>query len=272
MKILLTGCVGLVGSHTYNSLTDMDIYGVDNLSFGFSEATPHGFLVDGFENILESHLNTYDILVHMATVDIQHSHLNHLEAFKTNAVKTVELFSKFKGKIVYTSTASVYGNASEFPTKETAVKNVSNAYDMSKYLVELYLKLRGNYTTLRLSNVYGKTVPERQYKNVIEAFSASDVVTIQGDGRQTRDFTFIGDVVRAVRMAIEQEAKNTEINICSGTETNLLVLAYLMDKKVILGESRPGDTIQRRWLSNQKAKDLLGWEPEVSLQEGLKML
>jgi UDP-glucose 4-epimerase len=259
MKIAITGAAGFVGSNLFNSYEGSgNVFGIDNLQFGYEDNCEYDIYVGEF---LDFDLKNIDVLCHLATANIIYAIDNPIETFRTNALKTIELFDRFKGKIVYTSTASVYGNASGLPTKEAAPIQVSNAYDMSKHIAEQYLRKRGNYTTLRLSNVYGKNQrADHPYSGVIGKFTGADVLTIYGDGEATRDYTNVVDVVRAIRMAVEQPAKNTEINIASGVETSINQIASYFDKPRTYKTGRAIDKIDRRCLDTSRAKELLGWE------------
>lgn len=271
MKIIITGAAGFIGSHLCNYLNKRyDILGVDNLSYGYKEMLEPNvsFYEIGFENIIKEYLNEFDVLIHCATISIQHAYANTEETYQVNILKASDLFRKFKGKIIYLSSASIYGNKTN--CKEDDPPQLSNAYDSSKFAAELFLRQRDYYTTLRLSNVYGPTLHGRKYQNVIESFYYSDKAIIQGDGKQTRDFTYISDVIRAIDQCIIRDPLNAEINIGTGIETSLNDLARLMSKNVKYISRRSGDIIQNRSLNIQKAKQLLNWQPKFSLSEGLK--
>jgi UDP-glucose 4-epimerase len=282
MKILVVGCAGFIGSNVIKSLKETHgVWGIDNLSFGYADAvTVNTWSKCGFETLTENYLKDFDVLIHLATANIIYAQTEPVKTFKTNAVDTLELFRKFKGKIIYTSTASVYGNSLELPTTETAPIQVSNAYDMSKYIAEQYLRERGNYTTLRLSNVYGPGQrPDHPYSGVIGKFIGAIVkgepVEIYGDGSFTRDYTYISDVVDAISLAVDQPAKNTEINICGGVEYSINSVVQMLtsiiegDAMIVHKEPRSIDGIKRRWLSRIKAFYQLGWQPKVSLENGI---
>lgn len=283
-KIILTGACGFVGSNISKRLFESgyEIVNIDDLSFGNKDNLSvnnelHRF---GFEQLTEETLSKFDILIHCATSNIIYAMDKPIETFQNNATNTIKLFQKFKGKIIYTSTASVYGQADIIPTPEDAEIRTNNAYDQSKYIAELFLQQRGNYTTLRLSNVYGTNqradnpfcgVMGKLVNNILN----DKPVKINGDGKQTRDYTHADDVVDAIMIAIEREALNTEINIASGKETSINELVdaivIITDKTALREyvESRKIDGIIRRCLDIRKAEQLLGWKPKIFLGEGI---
>jgi UDP-glucose 4-epimerase len=282
--IFITGIAGFVGSNLANELymQGYDVAGCDNLQFGYPQNIHPGikWSKQDISDISEESLTQTTTLVHCATANIIYSQDNPIDTFKTNALKSFELIKKFKGKIVYTSTASVYGNAEKLPTPEDAEKKVTNAYDQSKLLTEMFLNERGNYTTLRLSNVYGKNQrPENPYAGVVAKFiqsiNESKPVEIIGDGLATRDYTYYKDTISAIIKAIELPALNTEVNISSGIETSIINLAfkiyeiYDLPMNMTFIPKRQIDGIERRWMDTQRAHKLLDWKPEYTLTEGL---
>lgn len=281
--ILLTGACGFIGSNISKRLDTLgyEVINVDDLSFGSADNIGVRKLHKiGFETLSSHLLNKCDILIHCATINIIFAMDYPVKTFKTNALNTFNLFKKFKGKIIYTSTASVYGMADSFPTLETAEKRVSNAYDQSKLLAEMFLKQRGDYTTLRLSNVYGINQRPGKYCGVIGKLVNQSLsnhpMDIIGDGSQTRDYTYIDDVVNAVIAAIDQKSKNEEINIATGIETSTKSLSQIIAKhsnKIISLNYTPLreiDSITRRCLDIEKAKLLLGWQPKYTINEGIE--
>lgn len=285
-KIFLTGCAGFIGSNLVHKLTDTShaVYGVDNLDFGYAENLPKAnnfaWSVDDFSNEAFS-INSFDILIHCATQNLIYSSQNCLETFHFNALETIKLFERFKGKIIYTSTASVYNNAEIFPTPEDAEIITLGSYDKSKYIAELYLKQRGNYTILRLSNVYGKNQhPDHPYSGVIGkmigAALKGEPIKIYGDGNSTRDYTAVEDTVDAIIKAIELPATECPINVATSVETSANDLCKriwkALDKpqKYTRETPRSIDFITRRCLDISRAEKLLGWKPVVFLEEGIK--
>ena len=281
-KILITGAAGFVGSNIAWRFAEMnyDVTGVDNLSFGDLRNVPDGieFVNCGFEDLTEEMLSGFDTLIHCATSNIIYAMDHPVETFKNNAVNTINLFKKFRGKIIYTSTASVYGNAMILPTNENAEIVAGNSYDISKRTAEMFLEERGIYTTIRLSNVYGyNQLPTNPYCGVIgklvHAYVSGDVFKIYGRGLHTRDYTFIDDVVDAVVLAEYSRELNTEINIATGVETSVADLISLVSEEinVKIVSPRSIDKISRRCLDISKAKRKLGWQPKIDIKEGLAL-
>ena len=140
--------------------------------------------------------------------------------------------------------------------------------------MEQYLKKRGNYITLRLSNVYGPYQrPENPYCGVVNKFIFNALIgnksKIYSSVGMTRDYTYVDDVVEAVLKAVEEKALNTEINIGTGQETALHQLIQMIGGDYDLVEGRKIDNISRRCLDISKAKELLKWEPATKIKRGI---
>jgi UDP-glucose 4-epimerase len=187
-------------------------------------------------------------------------------------------------KIIFSSTGgAIYGDAEEIPTTETAPTYPVSPYGIHKLTFEKYLnyyyQVYGiNYTVLRFANVYGP----RQFKGgeagVIAIFvdhAAKGLASTQfGDGRQTRDFVYVDDVVRGLFLTRDIDCRG-EINIGSGVETSLLDLrryiSAALGKEITVLEAPGKDGEQRRsCLRYDRAKDVLNWEPQVSVEEGIR--
>lgn len=287
MRIFITGIAGFVGSNVANRLHELghEVFGVDNLVFGCKENLYPDIKWENrcMSTVTSKELKEYDLLLHMACNNIVFAIDDPIATFTTNSHKSISLFEKC-GKdmpIVYTGTSSIYGNSELIPTPESAEVKLTNAYDTSKYITERYLRLRGNYTTLRLSNVYGKN--QRQYGNIkgviygiLHAAIHGEDIEVNGDGTQTRDFTYIDDAVNAIYQAIIQNNKNTEINIGTGVETSINDIVsnalFINDdslSNVKLIPRRANDGINRRCLDIYKAEQILGWKPTFTLLEGM---
>lgn len=283
MKILVTGSAGFIGGNLCHKLwmAGYDVTGVDNLQFGYEDNMPKDmpfkkYGIDAMSYVL----NDYDIIVSCHTANIIYAMTNPMETWQTNGNYTIDMFNNFNGRIIYTSTSSIYGNAPVIPTPEDSPLNMTNAYARSKYAPELFLQDRGNYTTLRLTNTYGRFQrPDHPYSGVIGKMIGSamkgEKVKIYGDGSQTRDFIYVDDVVDAVIKAIQLPALNTEINIGTGKETSIkqvadIVSQHFNDFHVEYVDGRPIDNITRRCLDIKKAEQLLDWSPRVNLENGIR--
>lgn len=288
-RCLITGAAGFVASNLVNYLKDKkdyDAYGIDNMKFGSplnidkNSDDRWEFSEEDFNNLSVGFLDQFDVLVHMATANIIYAQNYEIETYLTNAINTIKLFQKFKGRVIYTSTASVYNNAKVIPTPETEPTHTVNSYDSSKLIAELFLQERGNYTTLRLENVYGINQRISPYCGVIGRMIGDILngytININGDGLSTRSYSWCVDVSEAIFKAIEHPSLNTEINIGSGSEISAIDLAKLISKEMGVEEkfeyipNRKIDTIYRRCLDIKKAKELLDWSPTISLEQGIK--
>jgi len=291
--IIVTGAAGFIGSNLCRALhaDGISVIGVDDFSFGSSKNVINGitFINGRFEDFTRIRFSGHysfsedDILVHLATANLIYSQEHPLETITTNCINTLEFFKHLPCKIVYASTSSVYGDASVIPTTEDAEIKADNFYSISKRAVELYLEKRGNYTTLRLSNVYGPGQrPENPYCGVvgrlIEAAYSNDKkqFSIYGDGSDTRDFTYIDDVVNALVRAIFMPALCSVINIGSTAETRIVDLIdevrSATGKNITTNRLPPRsiDKISRRCLSIDRAVALLRYSPKTDLRQGLK--
>jgi UDP-glucose 4-epimerase len=284
MNILVTGSSGFVGSNVCERLVKLGytLTGCDNYLFGDprndTKAMRH--LHVDFNDLSAEQLNEFDLIVQCAVSNIIYAQTRVIETFRNNAINTIKMFQRFKGRILYTSTVSVYGQATVIPTPETAELSTYNAYDSSKLIAELFLQERRNYTTLRLSNVYGYQQRLTTYSGVVSKMICAAMkdkpIDINGDGKSTRDYTFVDDTVDAIVKAVELPALNTEINVGSGVDTSSLGLSEIVCR--VLGKphtvsfipNRGIDTIYRRCVDRTKAKQLLGWDPKVSLEEGIR--
>jgi len=189
-------------------------------------------------------------------------------------------------KLVYSSSAAVYGNADFFPINESSPIRPMSPYAVSKYCGELYMAAYHNLyglstLSLRYFNVYGPYQrPENEYSGVISKFFFNAVrnapLEIHGDGNQTRDFVYVTDVAKANLLAAKSDA-DAVVNIGSGRETSINDLAAIIkeialsDSKVAHGAPRISDG--RRSLADiSSAKRIINYEPAINITEGLRKL
>jgi UDP-glucose 4-epimerase len=188
-------------------------------------------------------------------------------------------------RVVLASSCAVYGATSELPVAETAPTRPASPYARSKLAAEGLCRAAGTRAglragVLRFFNVYGpRQDPSSDYSGVIAIFmerlSSGRPCTVYGDGRQTRDFVYVGDVVAACRAALDGPALDAApLNVGTGVETSLLdVLAALAaasgrEPVVTYAATREGD-IQRSWAACERAAELLGFQPSVSFARGI---
>ena len=198
--------------------------------------------------------------------------LNVLVAAKEGGVK----------RVVYSASSSAYGDQKEMPLREDMPAHPKSPYGLQKYIGELYCKLWSEVyaletVSLRYFNVYGPRIdPSGAYPLAIGQFlkqrSEGKPITITGDGKQTRDFTHVRDVVRANLLAAESSkvGKGEVINIGAGKNFSINKVAEMIGGEVVHIAPRlePHDTLA----DNSLAKNLLGWTPAVSLEEGIAEL
>ena len=216
--------------------------------------------------------------------------------FRTNAQGTFNVLSeakKFGVKVIYASSASVYGNARHLPICEDDQVNILNPYAASKLSGEAYcMAFHESYglpvVILRYSNVYGPyQSPDNPYCGVVSKFfnavKNKQPIQIHGNGEQTRDFTYVDDVVEATLLAaLSERAVGQVFNIGTGFETSVNQLVSYVRQSAIKSinidqnfkikyiDRRDIDNITRRVLNIEKARKILRWVPAVTLQEGLR--
>ncbi len=296
MKILVTGGAGFIGSHLVDELVEKghEVAVIDDLSTGSEEnlnpkAEFHKLDInsDGIADIFKN--GNFTHVIHQAAqVRVTRSLEDPVLDATSNIVGSINLLENCRrygvGRFVYgNSGGAMSGNQDNLPMKESHPVSPESPYGVSKHTVEHYLalynKLYGiDYVSLRYPNVYGPRQDSSGEGGVVAIFCKKLVndekVTIFGDGEQTRDFTYVGDVVDATIIALEKG--NGEFNISTNKETSVNELYERLAKiagkgiEPIHGDERKGE-VRRSVLDNSMAKEGLGWEPGVSLEEGLKL-
>lgn len=298
MKILVTGGAGFIGSHfVRNVLKHGDIPIVlDNFSTGSLSNIPERvryYKMDILDNKLEDLLydEGIDSIVHLAgQTMVDYSLKFPLQDMQQNIegiLHILEAMRKTKMKrIVFSSTAAVYGDVEEvdLPVKENHLVQPMSFYGLSKLIEEKYLemyhKIFGiDYVVLRFANVYGERQGTKGEGGVIsifaKCFSENRNITVFGDGKQTRDFIYAGDIAEGIYAALQTANINTAYNLSTQTESSLLDVVdacrTILHKEInpCFESERRGD-IYRSILCNRKAKEGLHWAPKVDLKNGLK--
>lgn len=302
MKILVTGGAGFIGSHLVERLLGggHSVTVLDNLSTGKLENLPppstelrivEGDVADPLA--LEQALANQDAVAHLAAVaSVEASVQDPVGTHRTNLEGSIRLFDAAARlgvkRAVYASSAAVYGNNPNMPLSETAEKRPLTPYAADKLAGEHYLgyyhrsgKLRA--TTFRFFNVFGpRQDPSSPYSGVISIFldraARGAPITVFGDGTQTRDFVYVGDVVRALATALTEnratEGEMPVFNVGRGVQVSLLDLLDTVsrlpgvtDLNVAYAAPREGDI--RHSLADVSNLSSTGWQALTTIEVGL---
>jgi UDP-glucose 4-epimerase len=291
-RVLVTGASGYIGQHLINSLAREGV-----TVRGFSRG-PRPAVVSPIEwqqgdvcqlSQVQQAIQGCDIVIHLACLPFSSSFQNPLADFQVNALGTLNVVLAAQAakirRLINISTAQVYGKAARLPIKEEDQVQPVSPYGASKLSGEIVCTTFTrcydlDTVTLRLFNVYGLPVDQSARKTVEAIFvnrvSKGLPPVIKGDPNQGRDFIHISDVVRAILLASERGQPGAVINIGSGKMTTLLELARLaielgdVEKEPIVEQTEaPSISLQADII---KAKEILGFEAEILLQEGLTRL
>ncbi len=295
MNAIVTGGAGFIGSHLVDLLfkEGYNVTVIDNFSTGRPQNLSH---ISNKIKVIKSDISQSgqwqdsfegsDKVYHLAALadivpsiekpdDYYHSNVN-------GTFNVLEACRKYKvGKIIYSASSSCYGIPDSYPTSEEENIKPQYPYALTKYLGErLVMHWCEVYNlsalSLRFFNVYGpRSRTSGTYGAVFGVFLAQKLAgkpfTVVGDGSQTRDFTFVSDVVNAIHAAGESKASGKVINIGSDNTYSINQLVKLLGGDVIYIPKRPGEP-DCTWASIELAKELLKWKPEVSLEDGVKIL
>lgn len=234
----------------------------------------------------------YDRVFHLAANPrVSYCVENPAKTTDINVTRTVSLVeainaSPNKPRLIFSSTCAVYGNALELPTPETTTPSPMSPYGLQKWMVEEFLKMSSvlygtDAVSLRYYNVYGPNqLGDSPYSTAISAWCSKvklgESLRSDGDGEQTRDMIFVDDVVRANILAATRDERffGDVINIGTGKRiSNNKILELFKSNfenvSIVNAQARQGD-VRDTQADNQKAKNLLAWFPQVSLEDGLK--
>lgn len=295
MKILIIGGAGFIASHIADRLVELnyDVSIVDNLSAGKKEN------INSKTRFYKCDITNYDalrlifnmekpevVIHHAAQTDVQTSILRPAFDADINIIGTINVLECCKEsgvrKVIYSSSAAVYGNPEYLPIDENHKVNPISFYGISKHTPEHYIKVYSEiynmkYTIFRYANVYGIRQDPKGEGGVISIFIDrllnNKTPFIYGDGEQTRDFIYVKDVAKANIKAITK-GDNEIVNISTNKPISINRLYEEMGKisginiKAKYKPKRIGD-ILNSYLSNEKAKNVLGWEEKYTLEGGL---
>jgi UDP-glucose 4-epimerase len=296
MKVLVTGGAGFIGSHVADALIDAghEVHIIDNLSGGFTTNVPadaffHEMDIrdEDIRHLWEKH--QFEVLYHLAAqMDVRTSvrdpkydadinvlgFINLMEAGRDNGLK----------KVVFSSTGgAIYGEPEYTPQDEDHVEQPLSPYGITKLVTERYLyfyeQTHGiDWVALRYANVYGPRQNAHGEAGVVAIFTErmlrDQQAYINGDGKQTRDYVFVEDVVQANMKALDYD-QNGIFNVGTEVETNVIELFKILQKltgtsiQLEHAEGKPGEQ-QRSVVGTDKIKKELGWEQHYDLEEGLE--
>jgi len=293
-KILVTGGAGFIGSNLVDALIEKghEVLIIDNLSTGKKEN------INPKAKFFELDLRNYneikpifegvDFVFHEAALPrIPLSIEKPQETNDINITGTLNVLVAARDahakRLIYAASSSALGSNDKIPMREDSQCFPLNPYSLQKYVGELYCqifyRIYGLPTVaLRYFNVYGPRQPrEGSYVPVVGVFltqkKKGEKLTITGDGKQTRDFTHVFDVVRANILAMESNkvGKGDVINIGGSKNHSVNEIAEMVGGEAVHIAARPGE-MQDTLADTTRAKELLNWSPEITLEEGIKRL
>jgi UDP-glucose 4-epimerase len=302
-NVLVTGGAGFIGSHVADLFLakGFGVTVVDDLSTGKRENVPrkarfHEIGVNSKEFAKLVRDEGFDVIAHLASqMDVRKSVADPVADATINILGTLTLMEALregdaKTRVIFTSTGGVlYGDFNTPPNVETYVKDPESPYAISKLSIEYYLAYYGRVhdidsIAVRFGNVYGPRQDPHGEAGVVAIFCGRILdkrpLTIFGDGLQTRDYVYVGDVARAVWLAATKPLPEKgrldarAFNIGTGEGTSVLEIAKLLQataRTVVpleFAPRRPGEQ-QESFVDVKKARDVLNWAPEVDLTEGL---
>ncbi len=302
MKVLVTGCAGFIGSHLSERLCQdgHQVIGVDSFSDYYSEKRKERHLqkLKAFQNfkIIKNHLLKlnlddllidFDVIYHQAAqAGVRASWGKYFKTYVDDNILSTQklletLLDRKPKKIVFASSSSVYGNIDDLPMREESSLNPVSPYGVTKLASEKLCSLYWeNYNlpviSLRYFTVYGpRQRPDMAFSKFIKAALEDSEITIYGDGLQTRDFTYIDDIVEANIAAAGIEENGLVFNLGGGSRSSINEVLKIISKlskkelKVKYDNKQPGD-VKHTWADTEKAKQLLGFNPQIDLEDGLK--
>ena len=297
VKVLVTGGAGFIGSHLCERLLadGHDVVVLDNYSTGRLEnldhlsdhpsLSIHEIDIVGHETVTEL-FNSVDWVFHLAALaDIVPSIQMPFAYHRSNVDGTISVLEAAKNasvkRFVYAASSSCYGIPDEYPTPETAEPRPQYPYALTKYIGEQYVLHWAQVyglpaLSLRFFNVFGpRSRTSGTYGAVFGVFLAQKLAgepfTIVGDGTQTRDFTYVTDIVDSMVMAAESDLTNIAMNVGSDNTYSVNHLVSLLEGEAVYIPKRPGEP-ECTFADITRIKEMLGWHPKVSFEEGVEQM
>ena len=301
MRVVVTGVAGFIGSHLSERLlaAGHDVVGIDcfadyyerarkeqNLDKSRSHDRFHFEAADLVDADLAPLLDGADVVYHLAgQPGVRPSWGNQFDRYvRDNVIATQRLLEALKDapikRFVFAGSSSVYGDAEKFPTKETALPRPLSPYGVTKlaaeHLTNLYTRNFGiPAVSVRYFTVYGpRQRPDMAFSRFMQAMTAGDDIEVFGDGEQTREFTYVSDAVDGTIKASTADVVGQIFNLGGGSRVTVNQVLATLEEISGLSIRRqnlpaaPGDP-RHTGASINLARERLGWEPRVSLAEGL---
>ncbi|GDX87587.1 UDP-glucose 4-epimerase [Gemmatimonadota bacterium] len=303
-RALVTGGAGFIGSHVADALAsaEYDVTALDDLSTGKRRNVAPGVRLEELDirSPEAAHLvqtGGFDLICHLAAqIDVRKSVADPIADADRNILGTLNLLEAARQapkppRFIFSSTGgAIYGDFAEPPSAETEPKDPESPYGIAKLAAEYYVAYYGrvhklDVVALRYANVYGPRQDPHGEAGVVAMFCQRLIdgtpVTVFGDGRQTRDYVFVGDVARANALAASAAIPRAgrldvrAFNVGTGVPTSVLDLAEALMRAagktcpVEYAPARPGEQ-QRSFIDVSKSASVLGWTPSVALDTGLK--
>lgn len=298
MKVLVTGGMGFVGSHLCEHLLKKgyDVTALDNLHTGSKDNIEHllndSYFHTIYANVEEGLFGSYDMIYNLACIaSPKHYQSDPIKTMKTSVLGVINLLDNMCNKhtrILQASTSEVYGDPSVHPQVESYWGNVNttgvrSCYDEGKRCAETilmdYHRTRGTDIKIaRIFNTYGPHMAEddgRVVSNFIIQALKGENLTVYGDGSQTRSFQYIDDLIEGLVRLMEMPYGFTgPVNIGNPGEFTILEFAQMVlkltgSKSKVISYPLPQDDPKQRKPDITLARNVLGWEPQIPLEEGL---
>lgn len=298
MRCLVTGAAGFIGSHLCEKLIadGHEVVGIDNLSVGrlaniealrkdkftFFQAD-----IERYGDRIEDLFINIDWVFHLAArADIVPSIVDPYEYHRTNVTGTVRVLEAARAagatRFIYAASSSCYGIPDDYPTKESADIRPEYPYALTKYLGEECVmhwnKVYGlPCVSLRLFNVYGPRARTSGTYGAVFGVFLSQIchkkpLTVVGDGRQSRDFTFVSDVVEAFILAAGSDVSGERFNVGTGSPRSVNYLIELLGASDVTHiPKRPGEP-EMTSADSSKIRDRIGWRSKTSFEDGVKVM
>jgi UDP-glucose 4-epimerase len=301
-NVFVTGAAGFIGSNLCKRLIDdgYRVVAIDSFTDYYSPERKHGNLRDIISHknfkLIEEDINNYDIreiingskcVFHLAAqAGVRMSWGKEFSVYvDSNILTTQKILEALKGnkrtKLVYSSSSSVYGQTDRLPMREDQRLKPVSPYGVTKlsgeHLCELYrINFGINTISLRYFTVYGpRQRPDMAFSRFIVAALTGGEIEIYGDGKQTRDFTFVSDAVEANMLAMEYDGEETIFNIGGGSRVSVLDVLEILKKRIdedldiSFIDKAKGDVLDT-WADTSSVRKELRFSPRIGLEEGIE--